>query len=77
MKVTVIADKQGKIISVSQFGDVGEKISGIAKAGVVPAAGQTVHEIDLSGELQQMPLLDLHKGFRVDTAAGQPRLVKL
>lgn len=77
MKVTVVADKQGQIISVSQFGDVGEKVSGILKAGVVTEPGQTMHEVELSGDLEKVSLLDLHKGFRLDSAvAGRPMLVK-
>jgi hypothetical protein len=77
MKVSVVTDQHGRIISVSRFGDVGEKVSGIAKAGVVPEHGHAVHEIELSGELERVSLLDIHKGFRIDSAAGHPRLVKL
>jgi hypothetical protein len=77
MKVSVVSDEQGRIVSVSKFGDVGEKVSGIMKAGVVPERGQTVHEVELPAELHQISLLELHTGFRIDSATGHPRLVKL
>jgi len=74
MKLTVVADQQGHIVSISQFGDVGDKISGITKAGVEAKKGHSVHEIEAPQELEKVALLDIHKGYKVDLKGG--RLVK-
>lgn len=76
MKIMVVADEKGHIISVSQFGDVGDKVSGILKAGVVTEPGHTMHEVELSGDLAKVSLLELHIGYRLDSAADHPKLVK-
>lgn len=76
MKLSIVTDQQGKIISVSHFGDVGDKVSGITKAGISPEPGHKIHEIDLPKELEATSLLDLHKGFRIDLSKGPGRLVK-
>jgi hypothetical protein len=70
MKLSIVSDKQGNIVSITQPGDVGDKISGIAKAGVEAAPGQTVHEIDLPRELEKVNLLDIHKSYKVDLKKG-------
>ena len=77
MKVSIVSDQKGNIVSVSKFGDIGDKISGIVKAGIVLEAGHTIHEIDLPAELEQSSLLDIHKGFRLDVATGAGKLTKL
>ena len=74
MKLTIVADQQGKIISISQFGDIGEKVSGITKAGVDAGAGHSVHEIDLPNDLERVGLLEIHKAYRFDPKGN--RLVK-
>jgi isopentenyl phosphate kinase len=51
-------------------------VSGITKAGVYAEPGQTIHEIELPKDLQNTPLLDIHKGFRIDATGGIGRLVK-
>ena len=76
MKAFVVSDDQGRIISISKPGDVGDQPSGIAEAGIFPEAGQHIHYIDLPAELEKKPLLDLHTEFRVDLRGERPRLVK-
>ena len=76
MKLNVVSDPQGKILSVSHFGDVGDKVSGITKAGVAVEPGQSVHEIDLPSELETLSLLDIHKDFKLDLSKGPGKLVK-
>ena len=49
MKLTVVADQGGKIVSITQFGDVGDKVSGITKAGVEAGKGHSVHESTCRG----------------------------
>jgi len=70
MKLTVVADQHGKIVSISKPGDVGEKVSGIMKANVVTGKGQTIHEIDVPRELETLSLLDIHAGYKVDLKKG-------
>lgn len=76
MKLSIVSDQNGKIISISQFGDVGDKISGITKAGISPEPGQSVHEIDLPQELESVSILDIHKGFKLDLSKGPGQLIK-
>ena len=71
MKLTVVADQGGKIVSITQFGDVGDKVSGITKAGVEAGKGHSVHEIDVPRELEKTPLLDIHKGYKLDLTSKQ------
>jgi hypothetical protein len=66
MKLTVVADQHGNIVSISQFGDVGDKVSGITKAGVEAGKGHSVHEIEVPRELEKVGLVDIHKGYKVD-----------
>ncbi len=68
MQVQVVSDAQGRIISLSRLGDVGEQVSGIARAGVFPENDQQVLErgVVLLGE-------EVHPGFfarRVDAEAA-------
>jgi hypothetical protein len=70
MKLSIVSDKHGNIVSITQPGDVGDKVSGITKAGVEAAQGQTVHEIDVPRELEKVNLLDIHKGYKVDLKKG-------
>ncbi|HTS65859.1 MAG TPA: hypothetical protein VMH28_27745 [Candidatus Acidoferrales bacterium] len=70
MKISIVSDQKGNIVSITQPGDVGDKVSGIMKAGVVAAAGHTVHEIDLPQELAKLDLLEIHKGYKVDPKKG-------
>lgn len=66
MRLTIVSDKTGKIISLTRPGDVGDTISGIMKAGIVAVKGQTVHEIDIPKELEKTDLLEIHKRFKVN-----------
>ena len=75
MQVLVVADKQGKILSVSRLGDVGEMVSGVGRAGVFPLAGQVVHEVELPENLRSRPLLELHSTMQVQVVKGRPSLV--
>jgi len=76
MKLSIVSDKNGKIVSISRFGDVGDKVSGITKAGVASEPGHVVHEIDVPKELEKADLLDLHTGFKIDVSHGLGKLVK-
>jgi hypothetical protein len=74
MKVQVVSDERGRIVSLSVTGDL-RGVSGIAKAGVMPRARQKVYVLDVPPEFEKRPLLELHRGLRVDTSGGQTRFV--
>lgn len=71
-KLLVVHDLQGKLIAI------GEMNPGVAPegvdVGVMAREGQGVFELERAGELINMPLLDIHQGYRADPAAK--RLVK-
>jgi hypothetical protein len=75
MDVYVVSDELGHIISISRPGDVGEQVSGIARAGVFPESGHQAHLVQLPERFHELPLLELHEQLRLDTTAGAPRLV--
>ena len=70
MKLTVVSDKHGNIVSITQPGDVGDNVSGIMKAGVQPEKGQNVHVIDIPKKLEKVDLLDIHTGYKVNLKEG-------
>jgi hypothetical protein len=76
MKLLVISDERGRIISLSIPGDV-SGISGIGKAGVLAKAGQLSHTLEVPSEFQRHPLLELHRLLRVDGVGHEARLVSL
>ncbi len=75
MKVHVVSDAEGRIISISRLGDVGEQVSGIARAGVLAAPGQRAYVLELAEHLRDRPLLELHERLRLDISHDRPRLV--
>jgi len=74
MKVQVVSDERGHIVSLSVLGDM-RGISGIARAGVLPATGQQVHTLDVPAEFEKQPLLDLHRMLRVEGSGSTAKLV--
>jgi hypothetical protein len=74
MRVQVVSDERGRIVSLSVPGDQ-RGISGIAKAGVLPQAGQRVHVLEVPREFEARPLLELHRALRVDVAGDKAQLV--
>ncbi len=77
MQLLVVSTKQGRILSISRLGDVGEMVSGIGRAGVVVGRGQQLHEIDVPDDFLQRPLLELHASMRVNVARGKAVLVPI
>lgn len=74
MKASVLHDEHGEIIAISKIGDLQAAGSKFERAGMVPAAGQSLLEVELSSDDEQRSLRDLHEHYRVDTSAK--RLVK-
>ena len=77
MKVMVLSDKKGRIISIGKPGDLAKQPSGIVRAGILPKPGQQVHHIDLPAEFDKKPLPDLCNKLRVDLKGKSARLVKV
>jgi hypothetical protein len=76
MKVQVVSDERGRIISLGVLTDI-RGVSGIAKAGVLPKPGQTVHTLEVPTKLEKHSLLELHRALRVDGVGETARLVPL
>ncbi len=76
MTLNIVSDRRGNIVSISQFGDVGDKISGITTAGIQAEPGHHIHEIEVPEELGGISLLDLHKSYKVEISKGVGCLVK-
>jgi hypothetical protein len=53
MKVTILYDDHGQIISISKFGVRREAGSNVSESSVVPGLGQRILEIELNGELEK------------------------
>jgi hypothetical protein len=76
MKVQVVSDERGRIISLGVLADI-RGVSGIAKAGVLAKPGQSVHTLDVPTNLAKHSLLELHRALRVDGVGEAARLVPL
>ena len=76
MKIQVVSDERGRIVSLSVPGNV-RGVSGIAKAGVLPKPGQMVHVLEVPEEFEKEPLLELHRTLRVHGVGERARLVRL
>ena len=70
MKLTVLYDEQGRILATSRIRDLTEVGSNYSH-GMVPGPGQRLLEVDLSGDLERTPPLELHKGYRIDLRTSQ------
>ncbi len=66
MKATILYDEHGRIVAISKIGDLKEAGSKFDKAGVIPGVGQRALEVDLSSELESLPLRELHEQHRID-----------
>lgn len=75
MKVNVVSDERGRIVSLSIPGDV-SGLSGIAKTGVLLKPGQYTHTLNVPKALEKTPLLELHRILRVEGMGDKARLVK-
>lgn len=77
MKVVVLCDELGKIISIGRLGEVGDEPSGTELDVVGPQPGRQVHYIDLPAEFEKIPLLGLHNGFCLDLKSERPQFVRV
>ena len=75
MKVQVVSDDRGRILSLSVMGDV-RGVSGIGKAGVLTKPGQSIHTLEIPAEFEKRSLLELHRELRVDATGEKARLVR-
>jgi hypothetical protein len=77
MKITVVSDNRGRIISLSVPGDIKGGISGIARGGILPQPGQYIDTIELPPEFEKQPLNELHHLLRVEHTEKAARFVKI
>jgi hypothetical protein len=72
MKLTVLHDKKGTIIAVSEVSDLKKAGSNFGEVGVIPGKGQLKIDVELAEEIATW---DVYKLYRVDREAS--KLVKL
>jgi hypothetical protein len=70
MKVTVVHDDQGEIVSIAHVGDLAQAGSKFTRAGLLPGEGQTVVEVELSEEQAALPLRELHTSCRIEPGSS-------
>ena len=69
MKVSILHDEHGQIVAVSDIGDLNSSGSKFKQVGMIPAAGQQLLEVELSGDDEKRSFIELHQHYRVDTSA--------
>ena len=78
MKITIIADKAGRIVgtasgAAAKGGKNPPKVGGFAPLG----EGHSVHEVEVEERhLTPSAVASLHKSFRLEISEGTPRLVQ-
>ena len=73
MKVTVVSDKKGRILSV--FGP--PETGGTGKFAYVPNRGEKVHVVDVPAGFEERTRTDLQTAFRVKTKGDTVSLVAM
>jgi hypothetical protein len=74
MRVSILHDEHGRILSISKPVDLKRAGSKFTSFGMVPGAGQRLIEVDLSEDDAARPLHEIHSAYRVDVASS--KLVK-
>jgi len=72
-RVRVYHDAEGQIVSMVEIKE--DKEAPLAHIAPIPETH--VSEIELTGELAEAPLLDIHTKFRLDLREKKPRLLKM
>lgn len=72
MKLQVLHDQKGNIISVGQLN---ENTDGSPRAYPRPVKGQSVTELEVEGDDVLRALHEIHERFTIDCAGATPRLV--
>jgi hypothetical protein len=72
MKLTIVHDKKGNIVAISEVVDLKAVGSNFVEAGIIPGKGQLKLDVELAEEISAW---DVYKLYRVDLAAS--KLVKL
>ncbi len=74
MSISILHDQHGTIIAVAKIDNLQKAGSKFVKAGMVPARGQRVLEVELSKADANRPVREIHAAYRVDVATS--KLVK-
>lgn len=72
-RVRVYHDEEGRIVSMVEIKE--DKEAPIAHIAPIPET--QVSEIELTREMAEMPLLDVHTKFKLDLREEKPRLLKM
>ena len=77
MKVVVVSDENGEIISIGRRAHpVDDESSGTARVEFAAVDGKHVYQIELTEEFERRSLVELHDEFRVELKDGGPRFVR-
>lgn len=69
----VYHDAEGQIVSMVEIKEDEEA----PPAHIAPIPGTHVSEVELTGRLAEVPLLDVHTKFKLDLREKKPRLLKM
>jgi hypothetical protein len=72
MKLTIVHDKKGNIVAISEVVDLKAAGSNFKEAGIIPGKGQLKLDIEFDEEIATW---DVYRLYRVDRATA--KLVKL
>ena len=69
MKLQILHDGQGRIVGLGRVEPPprGRKLK--AAASLQPGSGQSLLEVEVSGNLAKRPLAEIYEGYRVDPKA--------
>jgi hypothetical protein len=71
MKVSILHDEKGRILSISRPVDLKRAGSKFTSFGMIAGAGQRLTEVDLSEADAARRLTELHSAYRVDIATSK------
>lgn len=74
MRVSVVSDSHGKILSLFSVSHHGGKAG--ATLTHVAKAGERLHVLDMPKEFEKRPLAELHSELKVTTDRGEAALVR-
>jgi hypothetical protein len=75
MKLNLIVDRDGVIVGTAPANPKVEGKDAPVSVAVSPAAGRTVHKLDVPKELTALSAADLSRHFRV-SLRGKPKVVR-
>ncbi|SKC97316.1 hypothetical protein SAMN05445504_7133 [Burkholderia sp. CF099] len=70
MKATIVHDDHGKIVSIYKHVNLKDVKSKFVQVGVEPGHGQRAMEVDLSDDLDKIPMVELHENYCIEISSS-------